>query len=471
MAKLLEKLGIGFVGAAAPAAGAAAEPQLLYSGFRSRAGPLGEPPCAGNAAKATEAAGAAAKKPAKEKKHRAATTKGKVAVAAVADKPAVVAQREVEEAPAPAPAPAPAQEVHAKAKTGKAAKAAERKDAPAPAHMLREERTGGLGKAMKGKGKAALADKTAVEEQAAPQEEAPAPPSLPPPPPPPPPGKQRVRVFVPGVADARLPSYRADHKNASLHALLGVCMRAVNLDKQRAALGWVEGAGVESCYYLSRLRPTEERIARLLAERRDTLSACLDVDHTYEVQLLTHALLQTRELHGVLCKIQFDQGEDTKGGVVYRTVGERALVSLERQEKSVKALLQPIYDLQNGLDAQHSLFNLRLLLRSINRGKCAPFGAYIDAARAGRAFSVAEDMVQLFSVRSKAEHGTAIFLNKPEECQLFCGELLRELRDTTDAYAHILQGRSVSQYEALGETIGDFTAYVEDEVGRLRADK
>ena len=85
-----------------------------------------------------------------------------------------------------------------------------------------------------------------------------------------------------------------------------------------------------------------------LRERTPKSLAALEVDHTLECQLISHCIMQTKELHPLLKQINI-------------------LNKKKDQTEVVKAFLNPIYDIQNGANQSPAgTFNLHLLEKSVN---------------------------------------------------------------------------------------------------------
>ena len=85
-----------------------------------------------------------------------------------------------------------------------------------------------------------------------------------------------------------------------------------------------------------------------LRERTPKSAAALEVDHTLECQLISHCIMQTKELHPLLKQINI-------------------LNKKKDQTEVVKAFLNPIYDIHNGANQSFAgTFNLHLLEKSVN---------------------------------------------------------------------------------------------------------
>ena len=166
------------------------------------------------------------------------------------------------------------------------------------------------------------------------------PPHTPPPPPPPP----RVRMQLPRSLQCgkqrvwhgfSVPC----HARGPLHTKLIDLLRDINVSSRRDELAAAFGAGD---YHL---RATAARRSRSSVVANAAASAGLQVDHTFECQLLAHAVEHTPELRSVLSQV--DLATKKNGG-------------FSTQPAVVGACLRPVYDLQNS-GRELGFFNLKLL--------------------------------------------------------------------------------------------------------------
>ena len=136
-----------------------------------------------------------------------------------------------------------------------------------------------------------------------------------------------------------------------------------------------------SCYYL---RHTDAR-GVTLAQREG--SASPQVDHTFECQLIAHAVVQCPDYTDILR--QYDP--TTRGNLI------------SQQGFVVQGALRPVYDVQNNCN-EEVLFNLRLLHPSINATKrhaYTNFLKHVYDVRRG-SYNVHDDMARLLGKHCSA---------------------------------------------------------------------
>ena len=158
----------------------------------------------------------------------------------------------------------------------------------------------------------------------------------------------------------------------ALHAKLGDLLRDGGISAKMQAVQKAWGPGD---YYL---RSTRARVQRI-----DTDAEKLQVDHSFECQLLAHSLETTAEFRDVLRNLDV-------------TVRSEAL---SRQPMAVANALGPLYATHNG-GAEYNCFNLRALSAEVNSKKGQCYRAFLNRQRA------AEDgtsPVAVYDVRRQLE--------------------------------------------------------------------
>ena len=164
----------------------------------------------------------------------------------------------------------------------------------------------------------------------------------------------------------------------------------------------------DSCYYL---RHTEARAVALISQQEDSLSA--EVDHTFECQLIAHAVVQCPDYAQILRQYDLTTRNDL----------------ITQQGFVVQSALRPIYSVQNNIH-EPDLFNLRLLHPSINRTKRFAYTNFLkrvyDVRRGD--YNISDDMERLLEKHTSSE-----------DAVLLCRSLLTELRNVEDPYVSCLQ--------------------------------
>jgi hypothetical protein len=254
-------------------------------------------------------------------------------------------------------------------------------------------------------------------------------------------------------------------ERACLKSVLNELMRDMAVGKRKAELvALAEGAGdglgapAQDCY-LRKLRLTTARLERREEAMRVAAAAAgkavkdvvTEVDHRVEVQLLTHGMLQTAELHATLRHVEWSEGER----------GKLVVPSLSRQKQSgmagqtVESALLPVYQLHNGSLAGSPLFNLQLVDAQINKQKKAPFKTFIEAHVCG----TARDEAPAEHLRTLlVKKATGPFFEDAEGAQRYADALFADVRTTCDAYGPKLRDVAarpalLSCYGALGDTM------------------
>ena len=308
-----------------------------------------------------------------------------------------------------------------------------------------------------------------------PSPKAPTPPRAPRPPTPvqrAPGGRTPVHVAIQG--DCAFDAYdyggercvRRFPERACLKAILNNLMRDGGVTSRKDELVALAAAADDSLgnpaqdRYLRCLRVTPARLQRRELAMRAHATAlgkpykapATDVDHRVEVQMLTHALLQTAELHSTLRRVQWTEGADRK--VVVPPLEQQKESGLPGQ--TVESTLMPVYKLHNGSLHSANLFNLQLVDSQINRQKKAPFGAFIEAHVCGavRSEAPAEHLRNLLVSKE-----TGYFYQDPEGAQRYAEALFRDVRETCDAYGPKLRDVKATAavahcYTMLGDTMG-----------------
>jgi hypothetical protein len=169
-------------------------------------------------------------------------------------------------------------------------------------------------------------------------------------------------------------------------------------------------------FYLTRARAAAAGAGRLDAQGRK-----LQVDHTWEVQLLAHCVAQTPAFFPVLSQIDCTTTSTALSG----------------QPFAVQNALKPLYDTQNG-GRTYDCFNLRALTQEVNVKKGAVYKALLleEAARGGD-FRCGD-----FRVHAKLAaslQGAAACANDKDVAERVADALLLELRSTSDIYVDRLQ--------------------------------
>jgi hypothetical protein len=164
-----------------------------------------------------------------------------------------------------------------------------------------------------------------------------------------------------------------DPERMALHAKLGDLLRDGGISTKMQAVQQAWGPGD---YYLRNTR------ARVL--RPDSAEAQkLQVDHSFECQLLAHSLETTAEFRDVLRNVDVTSRSD----------------ALSRQPKAVENALGPLYATHNG-GADYRCFNLRALSADLNIKKGQCYRAYLNRQRAAESGT---SPVAVYDVRTQLQ--------------------------------------------------------------------
>jgi hypothetical protein len=165
----------------------------------------------------------------------------------------------------------------------------------------------------------------------------------------------------------------------------------------------------ESCYYL---RHTEARATALASD--DAYLKQAQVDHTFECQLIAHAVVQCPDYREILRQFDFT----TKNNLI------------TQQGFVVQGALRPVYDIQNNTQ-ETELFNLKLLSPALNitkRFAYTNFLKYVYDVRQGD-YNIRDDMERL--LKKHVSTCDAVVIRR---------SLLAELACVEDPYVARLQG-------------------------------
>ena len=186
-----------------------------------------------------------------------------------------------------------------------------------------------------------------------------------------------------------------------MRTFLDECLRDRSVRK-RAMPQLLETYG-EGCYYL---RHTAARTASLNSSSAKTLK--IDVDHTFECQLMAHAVVQCPDYAEILRQ--------------YDTTTRHNLIS--QQGFVVQGALRPVYDIQNNI-SDSELFNLRLLNSTINTSKRFAFTNFLkhvyDVRRGD--YDLRVDMERLLKKHTSEDNA-----------ELITKSLLQELSSVEDPF-------------------------------------
>jgi hypothetical protein len=244
-------------------------------------------------------------------------------------------------------------------------------------------------------------------------------------------------------------------------------------------------------FYFAKLRlNTPERVAELMKRAGVPEDISLEVDHTYEVQLFTHALIQTPAFHGPLVKLldgfSYD-GKDYKWFSPTRTPAQfrKSPFADPLFDNNMICCFRPLYRMLNGeVDDKSGLpFNLRLLNEIVNKSKGnSSYSTFIRREQQGVKFSIFSDMNELYSGK---RHTEVPFFNGSEDgadlAQKYCFAIGAQLKDTAGEFQesldygnHAVENATQASQKAhrdLSETIGSFVGYLEEDLKNLRIDK
>jgi hypothetical protein len=174
--------------------------------------------------------------------------------------------------------------------------------------------------------------------------------------------------------------------------------------------------------------------------RRKVLShsATVQVDHTLECQVISHCIIQTKEVHNILKEINLNS-------------------SRTEQSYVVKGLLTPVYDIHNGHDDMARTFNLHLMDANLNIKKGA---------------AVKDFLSRQYITKPGEKGGEIRFQNYFKDATVvkeglidsdeLVGKMEKLLRDVEDPYRNYLttvrsvlssKGVAEKRFEALSESV------------------
>ena len=207
-----------------------------------------------------------------------------------------------------------------------------------------------------------------------------------------------------------------------MRSFLDECLRDRAV-RRRAMPQLLETYG-EGCYYL---RHTAARAAALNSSATKSLK--IDVDHTFECQLMAHAVVQCPDYAEILRQ--------------YDTTTRHNLIS--QQGFVVQGALRPVYDIQNNI-SDSELFNLRLLNSTINTSKRFAFTNFLkhvyDIRRGD--YDLRFDMERL--IRKHTSEDNAVIITK---------SLLYELSSVEDPFVTRLAQGFVSPTGVRNRLVSD----------------
>ena len=239
-------------------------------------------------------------------------------------------------------------------------------------------------------------------------------------------------------------------------------------------------------FYFAKLRMnTPERIAECMKRAGVSDDVSLQVDHSYEVQLFTHAMIQTPALHRPLVKLLEGftcDGETCRWFSQSRTPTEFRKFPFSDASPDVMCCFKPIYKMLNGEvdDNERLPFNLRLLNNKVNQSKgSGSYKKYIESRQRDEQFSIFGDMQELFSGNRQTR--VPFFKGDSDAAQAYCLALGTHLKETAQEFQTSLEQLAHSKNETtrlsreahaqLSETIGSFVSYLVDDLDKLRIDK
>ena len=201
----------------------------------------------------------------------------------------------------------------------------------------------------------------------------------------------------------------------ALHSRLGHLLRDDGITRRLADVVKQHGSGD---FYLTRARAASSSAG---VGQLDANGKKLQVDHTWEVQLLSHCVAQTPAFFPVLAQVDCNTSS----------------TSLSGQPFAVQNALLPLYNTQNG-GRDFACFNLRALTQEINVKKGAIYKSLLveEAARGGD-FRCGDFRVHAKLCRSL--EASAACGSDPELAGRVADALLSELRATADIYMDRLQ--------------------------------
>lgn len=172
--------------------------------------------------------------------------------------------------------------------------------------------------------------------------------------------------------------------------------------------------------------------------RKRVLSKPLEVDHTLECQVISHCIMQTKEIHNILKEID---------------------LSLSRTKQSfvVQGLLTPVYDIHNGFDHVARTFNLHLMDENLNQKK----GAAVKEFLIGQYKTLSSEKGGEINFQKYFKDASVVKEGLIDSDELV-GKMERLLRDVEDPYRNYLttvrsvlssKGIAEKRFEALSESV------------------
>jgi len=235
---------------------------------------------------------------------------------------------------------------------------------------------------------------------------------------------------------------------STVESLLGHLIRDGGISRLREDVVAKHG---ESAYYLRPKRPPVENAqGHLHAD---------EVDHTFECQMAGHAIFQTREFHPLLKELTLSDASSS--------------MRLNGQPIVVQNALRDIKALQNCTN-DDTLFNLKLLSKSLNITKGHVIAHWLDSRRA----AIAAPHLNRVDLRDAFRRSAACTRGdiEPDEADALAAVLQRQLINVEETYIERLvlleeaagqanqdQKRLGARLRALQQTIGSLLEEHESE--------
>jgi hypothetical protein len=163
-----------------------------------------------------------------------------------------------------------------------------------------------------------------------------------------------------------------------------------------------------------------------------------DVDHTLECQVISHCIMQTKEVHSILKEINLN-------------------LSRTKQSYVVQGLLTPVYDIHNGHDAVASTFNLHLMDANLNQKK----GAAVTEFLSRQYETLSSEKGGEINFQKYFKDATVVKEGLIDSDELV-GKMEKLLRDVEDPYRNylttvrsVLSSKRIAEkrFEALSESV------------------